>query len=491
MKMLLFIMLFAAFVSSGAQTIDVGAKHFNEGYILSEIIAQLLEHEGYKVNRHYNLGGTLVCFEALRNGEIDVYPEYSGTLSAEILKHPEKISYREIREKLMDQFDLEISEPYGFNNSYALILQRSTADQEEIHSISDLRRHPDLRIGLSYEFLKRQDGWDNLSEAYNLPHQPVGLEHGLAYQALAQNKIEVADAYSTDGEILKYDLTILKDDQGFFPEYKAASFYRRDLEPRAKEVLSRLSGKFTQTEMQSMNADVLYNGKTFENVAAEFLVRNNLSDRTSHKSTDILTDILLKTLTHLQLTFVALIMAIIVGLPSAVFIYWNHLISRPVLYFAGLLQTIPSIALLAIMIPLLGIGPVPAIVALFLYALLPILRNTVTGFYTVDPLLKKVAWGMGMNKRDVLSIVEFPLALPAILAGIRTAAVINVGTATLAAFIGAGGLGEYIVTGLALNNTQLILRGAIPAAMLALLIELLFEVTERLIVPKHLRAGLS
>jgi osmoprotectant transport system permease protein len=478
-------------ISTRAQPIDVGAKHFNEGYILSEIIAQLLEQEGFEVNRRFNLGGTLVCFEALRNGDIDVYPEYSGTLSAEILKIAGSAPYKIIREKLNTQFDLEISEPYGFSNSYALIVKRSMADRKHIKTISDLQFHPLLRIGLSYEFLKRQDGWDNLAKAYNLSHQPVGLEHGLAYQALARNEIELTDAYSTDGEILKYDLVVLEDDRDFFPEYKATSFYRRDLDPRAIEILSQLSGRFSETEMQAMNADVLYDGKAFEKVAAEFLKRNNLSDETPDKTTSILKDILLKTFTHLQLTFTALLFAVFVGLPTGIFIYWKPFVSRPVLYLTGLLQTIPSIALLAIMIPLFGIGPAPAIVALFLYALLPILRNTVIGLQSVDPLLKKVAMGIGMNKRQILSIVEFPLALPAILAGIRTAAVINVGTATLAAFIGAGGLGEYIVTGLALNNTPLILRGAIPAAMLALLIELIFEITERLIVPKHLRAGLS
>lgn len=164
-------------------------------------------------------------------------------------------------------------------------------------------------------------------------------------------------------------------------------------------------------------------------------------------------------------------------------LHWRPKLSSAILYFSGLLQTIPSIALLAILIPVFGIGTLPAIIALFLYALLPILRNTLTGLQSVDPLLKTVADGIGMNRFQKLKLVEFPLAMPTVLAGIRTAAVINVSTATLAAFIGAGGLGEFIVTGLALNNTELILRGAIPAAALALLLEFGFLFLEKGWVP--------
>jgi osmoprotectant transport system permease protein len=158
-----------------------------------------------------------------------------------------------------------------------------------------------------------------------------------------------------------------------------------------------------------------------------------------------------------------------------------------VLYGAGLLQTIPSIALLALMIPLFGIGWMPAIVALFLYSLLPILRNTITALLTVDPLLRRVAVGMGLTPLQQVRWLLLPMALPTILAGVRTAAVISIGTATLAAFVGAGGLGEPIVTGLSLNDPRLILQGAVPAALLALATELAFELLERRLVPPPLR----
>ncbi len=485
-KLLTTILIFSALAGS-AQNIRVGSKHFNEGYILSEIISQLFESEGYTVQRKYNLGGTLVCFEALRNNAIDVYPEYSGTISAEILKQTQ-LRYPEINSALQTQFKLEIAAPYGFNNSYTLVCRKELSEQLTLTTISDLIKNPSLRFGLSYEFLKRQDGWDNLKANYSLPQPAVGLEHGLAYQALAQQKIDVTDAYSTDGEIPKYNLTVLRDDRNFFPSYEATSLYSKSVDDRIKKILTKLDGKISESNMQAMNAAVLYQKKTFAEVATQFLISELSIASTKIKTASITADVLSKTATHLLLTFSALFIAILVAVPLGVWLHWRPRISASVLYFTSLLQTIPSIALLAILIPVFGIGTLPAIVALFIYALLPILRNTLTGLQSIDPLLKTVANGIGMNRFQKLKLVEFPLAMPTILAGIRTAAVINVGTATLAAFIGAGGLGEFIVTGLALNSTELILRGAIPAAALALTLEFGFSFLEKWWVPKHLQS---
>lgn len=469
---------------ASAQTIRVGAKHFTEGYIISEIISQLLEHQGFMVERKYNLGGTLVCFEALRKGEIDIYPEYSGTIASEILK-ADKLTLAQLNERLGTTLKMSVSSSFGFSNSYGLVLSTSMAKEKNLQSISDLKNHPNLKLGLSYEFLKRQDGWDNLAQAYSLPQTPVGLEHGLAYQALLQKKIDVTDAYTTDGEIAKNNLLVLTDDQAFFPMYEATALYHQNLNPHVKQVIERLADSITEIEMQQMNAEALYHKKTFAEIASEFLSKRNFSKPIA-SSNSIISDLLLKTLTHLKLTFLALMLATLVAVPLGMWLASTTRLSKSIVYLVGLLQTIPSIAFLAIMIPFLGIGQVPAVIALFLYALLPILRNTITGLQSVDPLLKKVADGIGMSKSQKLKWVEIPLAMPTILAGIRTAAVINVGTATLAAFIGAGGLGEYIVTGLALNNTELILRGAIPAALLALGIEFLFELLERRFNPRHL-----
>ncbi|HLT24352.1 MAG TPA: glycine betaine ABC transporter substrate-binding protein [Ignavibacteria bacterium] len=493
MKLLLSILFLLLIVNAThSQTISVGAKAFNEGYILAEIQAQLLEDAGFTVERKFNLGGTLICFEALKNGEIDTYPEYTGTISEEILKLNNTPSEDELRSQLITQYNLNISQSYGFNNTYALTMKRETAEKLGIKKISDLVDHPDVNMALSYEFLKRQDGWDNLAAFYGLKNKPVGIEHGLAYQALDEGKIQLTDAYSTDGEIEKYGLIILEDDRSFFPKYYALSFYNKELDPRAITALEKLTGQITEAEMQDMNYKVLYEKKSFGEVAHEFLINKNLlSNTTQHTSTSWLSEILDKTLTHIWLTSFALVLSILVALPLGIWIYYFSSAARPILYVAGLLQTIPSIALLAFMIPLFGIGVTPAIVALFLYALLPILRNTTTGLFSVDPLLKKVGTGMGLTRWQKLRYVELPLSFPTIIAGIKTAAVINIGTATLAAFIGAGGLGEFIVTGLSLNNTDLILMGAIPAALLAILVEFLFEILERVLVPKHLKMKLE
>ncbi|HEU5054385.1 MAG TPA: ABC transporter permease/substrate-binding protein [Hanamia sp.] len=180
-------------------------------------------------------------------------------------------------------------------------------------------------------------------------------------------------------------------------------------------------------------------------------------------------------LQHIGLTFISLLIAVIVGIPVGILITRKRKLAAPVLGFTGILQTIPSIALLGFMIPLFGIGAVPAIIALFLYALLPIVRNTFTGITQVDQSVVEAAKGMGMTRTQILNKVQLPLAMPVILAGIRTATVINVGVATLASYIGAGGLGEFIFGGISLNNTNMILAGAIPAALLALFFDFLLS----------------
>jgi len=488
----LLIVLIMCVSTAQAQKIRVGAKHFNEGYLLAEILAQLFENNGFQVERNFNLGGTLICFQGLVNNEIDIYPEYTGTIAQQIIKANRKLGLVELRLQVKQKYNLELSQPYGFNNTYALAMKRDIAKQFNLNKISQLVNFPHLKFAFSYEFLKREDGWESLARYYQLPQNPVGIEHGLSYQALEQGAVDLIDVYSTDGEIVRYDLRLLQDDLEFFPNYYALSFFRPELSSKAKKVISSLSGIINEFEMQMMNARVVFDKRSHAEIAREFLLGNNLLvNNEPIIQPTLFQDILNKTATHLIITFIALIAAILIAIPLGIFLYNNSDIAKPVLYFAGLLQTIPSIALLAFMIPLFGIGVVPAIVALFLYALLPILRNTATALFSIDPLLKNVATGIGLKKWQRLRYVEVPLSIPTIFAGIKTAAVINIGTATLAAFIGAGGLGEFIVTGLALNDVSIILQGAIPAALLAIIVEFGFEMLEGLFVPKHLQQKLG
>lgn len=479
------------------ETIRIASKNFGESYLLSEIAAQLLEARGFTVRRQLGLGGTLICYGALFNDQIDVYIEYTGTITQAILKSPTPLELPQIREQIPQ--DLELLLPFGFNNTYAMTMRADQAESLGLSTVSELVAQRQLRVVVSHEFLERNDGWPGLKEHYGFTTTPTGIEHGLAYQALADGAIDVTDAYSTDGELARYKLRVLQDDLGFFPEYLALPFVRASLPEEAKAALRELANTLDAEQMQALNSAVLgaelpdggeaSGAGDFARVAQEFLVAKKLitAQAANSASNRMWSSLWRNTLRHLQLTLIALAFAVLVGVGVGLVVFRNARIANVVVYLCGLLQTIPSIALLALMIPLLGIGLVPAIVALFLYALLPILRNTVVALGTIDPELVRTAKAIGLSRAERMRHVLLPLSLPNIFAGIRTAAVISVGTATLAAFIGAGGLGDPIVTGLSLNDTGLILQGAIPAACLAMAIELGFEVLERWIIPKPLR----
>jgi osmoprotectant transport system permease protein len=474
-------------LGQAAEPVRVGSKNFSESYLLAEILARLLEDRGFPVERRFGLGGTLICYEALVNDEIDVYVEYTGTLSQAILGRPDVVGLEALN-GLVAGRGVELLGALGFDNTYAIAARRELADSLGLSSIGDIARHPELKIAVSHEFLERQDGWPGLAETYGLPPTVQGIEHGLAYQAIDDGAIDVTDAYSTDGQLKRYELRVLADDLGYFPRYLAVPLARRDLHGPVKTVIRTLQGRLDDARMQALNASVAFQGRSYAQAAQDFLRAEGLigarPDQEGHWRS-----LAENTLQHLRLTLTALAAAVVVGVGLSLLIFRSKFISRGVTYICGLLQTIPSIALLALMIPIFGIGPTPAIVALFLYSLLPIVRNTLTALTTVDPTLARVALGMGLSEGQRLRYVYLPLSLPSMLAGVRTAAVICIGTATLAAFIGAGGLGVPIVTGLALNDVGLILQGAVPAALLAVLTELAFEGLERVLLPGHLRVN--
>lgn len=479
--------LYCAFMGSAFAAITIGSKNFNESYLLAEIMAQLLELEGFDVERRFGLGGTLVCYEALANGEIDVYAEYTGTLSQVILKTKNLTPEVTELNRLVADRELRVLNSFGFNNTYAMAVKQHLADERGLSLVSQLADHSDLKMAFSLEFLNREDGWPGLVQTYGFSGTPTGIEHGLAYQAIDEGKIDITDAYSTDGDLERYGLTVLNDDRGYFPQYFAVPFVRAALPDDVFTVLSRLEGIISDERMRELNSRTVVEGRSFAEVASEFIVEEGLGE--AGTKVEATSSILTNTITHLKLTFIALLLGCLFGLPLGIIVFRTKAAARVTVYIAGLLQTIPSIALLALMIPLFGIGEVPAIVALFLYSILPILRNTITALVTIDPLLKRVAEAIGLTRSQQLRHVLLPMALPTILAGVKTAAIISIGTATLAAFIGAGGLGEPIVTGLALNDTNLILQGALPAAGLAICVELLFELLERLLVKPHMLQG--
>jgi glycine betaine/choline ABC-type transport system substrate-binding protein/ABC-type proline/glycine betaine transport system permease subunit len=466
-----------------ADTLVIGSKRFTESYILGEVLKRRVEGTTPAEHRP-GLGNTGIVFNAVKAGSIDLYPEYTGTIAREILKLEGRPTTDEL-DRALAKDGLAVGVPLGFNNTYALAMREDQAQKLGVRSISDLARRPDVRLGLSQEFLGRADGWPGLKAAYRLPHAtPQGLDHGLAYEAIAAGKIDVMDVYTTDAKIERYSLRVLADDRSFFPRYDAVILYRRDVPkrfPQAWEALKKLEGKIDEHAMMRMNAAAELDKRSFAEAAA-LLDGGGQARPAPRRFVDVLfgPDFWRLTREHLMLVFVSLAASIALGVPLGVLAAKVPSTESFIFAVVGVVQTIPALALLAFLIALVGtIGVVPALIALFLYALLPIVRNTCAGLVGIPRGMRQAALALGLSTRDRMLLVEVPLALPSILAGINTSAVINVGTATIAAFIGAGGYGERIASGLALNDNATLLAGAIPAAALALIIQGAFELAER------------
>ncbi|MCB0377470.1 MAG: ABC transporter permease subunit [Bdellovibrionales bacterium] len=474
---LLFTLIFIPF-SLKAEPIHIGSKKFTENFILAEIAAQFLEEHGFEVKRRFGFGGTLIAFDALRTGEIDIYPEYTGTIARAIFK--ERDSSLPFLKRKLQPLQMDLTKPLGFNNTYALVVTRDRQQKMGLATISDLAKHPELEGALSFEFQNREDGWPQLKQIYGLKNKLRGVEIPLTYEALKNDKVDFAEVYSTDSLIKKYDFVILEDDKNFFPKYHGAYLVDSSL-PEVKALLDQLGGTLNDQEMMDLNDRATRGGESFAKIAHDFLVNKKLKEDQGFSEFGGFNWQALwrRTREHLQLTLLAVLLATCLALPLSVFILGSKKLASWVLGLAGILQTIPSIALLTFMIPLFGIGFLPALIGLLIYSMLPILRNAYTALMTIDPRLILSARGIGLYPWEIFFKVKLPLSFPMILAGIRTATILNIGTATLAAFIGAGGLGEPIVTGLALNDTTMILQGALPAALLAILVDLGFAGVER------------
>lgn len=468
--------------------VTVGSKKFTESVILGELVTQLVRGTGAKAAHLPDLGGSRVLWNALLAGDIDVYPGYTGTLYHEIFAKQANSESR-LRRLLADR-GIRMTRSLGFNNTYALGMKEKVARRLGIRTISDLTKYPGLTFGFSSEFMARADGWPGLRAHYSLPQQDVrGLDHDLAYRGLEEGALQVIDLYSTDAAIQYYGLRVLEDDRRYFPDYKAVLLYRADLLRRLPEVvaaLQSLEGEITSAAMIRMNTRAEIERVPAPQIAADFLAQTFGYERQTFTST-LWQRLYRHTREHLALVSISLSGAIIVAIPLGVIAAYRPRLGQIILSLGGMIQTIPALALLVFMIPLFGIGGLPAIIALFLYSLLPILRNTHAGLRDIPQQIQESAQALGLSPRARLRLIELPIASPAILAGIKTSAVINIGTATLGALIGAGGYGQPILTGIRLDDVGLILEGAVPAAGLALLVQGLFEGAERMVVPKGLR----
>lgn len=477
-------------VDADGAPVTLGSKAFTESVTLGEVGRQAIAAAGVPAEHRPELGGTRILWEALRGGEIDAYPDYTGTIFQEILGNPAAVSDANLADTLRT-LGIGVTAPLGFDNTYVLGVTRPTAEEFGLETISDLRDHPELTFGFSNEFMDRADGWPSLRRAYGFaPDRARGIDHDLAYRALDGGAIDVIDLYSTDAEIGYYDLVTLEDDRGHFPDYRAVFLYRLDLQeraPAAVQALDALAGTIDEAAMIRMNAAVKLGGEAATRVAADFLAERGIDAEAVVEESSRWSRIAGHTLDHLVLVLISMALALVTALPLGVLAAKRAAAGRMILGVVGALYTIPALALLVFMIPLLGIGAAPAIVALWLYSLLPMVRNTHQGLSNISRPLRDSADALGLSAAAKLGRVELPLATPSIMAGIKTAVVINIGTATLGALIGAGGLGQPILTGIRLADTGLILEGAVPAALLALGAQALFDGLERQLVPKGMR----
>ena len=433
----LWLMVLPSFAAPTDAALRIGSKRFTESYILAELLAQqAAPHTPTAPQVRQGLGNTAIVYEALRSGQIDLYPEYVGTISQEILKSTAPMTLAQMQTALAP-LGLGVAVPLGFNDGYALALRAADAKAMGVSTLSDLARHPTFKLGLSNEFIGRADGWKGLAARYGLPHIPQGLDHGLAYDAIAARQVDVIDIYTTDAKIDFLGLQVLIDDKAYFPRYDAVVLYRLAVptrHPAAWAALQRLEGRISEPMMIAMNARAELKGVAFDVIARDQLTALAQAPVVSApplpvatagaagRSTDAAQrgfwaklwapDLWRLARQHLTLVALAVVMAALLGIPAAVWTSTRPRTNALVLGASGILQTVPSIALLAILISVLGvIGTLPALVALTLYALLPIMRNTATG--------------------------------------------------------------------LALNDRELLLAGALPAALMALVSEALFELLER------------
>lgn len=490
----------------------VASKPFTESYLLAEIVAQLLERRGLVVERRAGLGATEVAFAALRRGDIDVYPEYTGTGLRVLLGDSTRAltaheTFARVSRATAERYGVGWLPPLGFENTYAIAVTQETSRRLGLRRLSDLGRvgHR-LRAGLTPDFIGRADGLPRLQEVTGwLPRETRPLATVLKYVALRTGTIDLIDAYSTDGRLGSDSLVVLDDDVSAFPSYEAALLVSRrlhDRRPDAMAVLAQLSGRLSEAQMRQWNARIELRGAELRVVAAEVLdslglpwsgatlARDGSAARPGSKTaqSSLWRDDMPRWLArHFVLSFTSLALAVLIG---SAFGAWLALAARRadlLLRLLGGVQTIPGIALLVMCVPIFGIGAPPTIFALWLYAMLPVVQGVYTGLRYADRATLQASTALGMTAWQQIRDVRLPLAAPALMSALRTASVLTVGGATLGAFVGGGGLGEPIATGLALADQRLVLAGAIPAAVLAIGLDLVLAGVTRWVTPAHLK----
>ena len=481
------------------------------------MFSQLLESHGFSVDRRPGLGATEIAFGALRTNAIDVYPEYTGTgliailhdsLPDSVAADPRKV-FAHVARRFADLYHVRWLPPLGFQNTYAIAV---TATERRTVSSADAERSragEPAPHGWIHRGFHRTKRWSRRAGARlwnSSAHGPAARAGGEISGARVGRRR--CDRWILDGRAAVEIRS--RHARGRSALLSAIRSCRARVRPTGATVASRHCGahasEWTTRRTDDAQAESSSGGgrrrcasrsrRRARGTRPHRELRQVGHDIGQHKARsgfarymwDRRATLAALTGRHLLLVGLALLAAVIVALPLGLALERTRPLAEPAIGALGVLQTIPSIALLAFMIPLLGVGVVPALVALWLYALYPIARGTYTGVRDADPEAVSAAEALGTTPVQRLMWVRLPLAAPVIMAGIRTAAVITVGAATLAAFIGAGGLGEPIVAGLALADTRMILSGALPAAALALAVDGVLGLVERLVAPAHRRS---
>lgn len=476
---------------TAAATIVIGSKMDVEGQVLGELFAQTIEATGEAtVERRFALGGTAIVFAALDSGAIDLFPEYSGTLVHVVLKDSTVTDFDELKRRTEAKGYL-VGPGLGFNNTYGFGLTRATARRLGVTRISQLRDVTTLRAGFSPEFFAGDFGWPAVQRRYGLTAAARPMDHVVAYAAMNEGSIDVTDVYTTDAIITQQDLVVLEDDLAVFARYEGLALARSNFSerfPKSWAALQRLGGTLTDAKMIELNGRAQLKREPVSTIARDVLAAMNGGPATQTTAPETTGSKLGRlTMEHLLLVLSGLVLSILVGVPLGLLAARRRRLRQLVMGLTGVLQTIPSIALLCLLMPVFGVGAGSALAALFLYGLLPIVRGVVTGLESIDPALLEMAEVLGLSKLQKLKRIELPLASVAILNGIQLSAVTNVGTATIAALIGAGGYGSLIITGLSLNDLRLVLLGAVPSAVMALAVNAALDALTRLLVPRGLQ----
>ena len=419
---LLILIWVSPILAASNSAIVVGSKNFLENRLLAEMFAQLLEAQmSLTVERRFGLAGTHICFQALSTGDIDLYPEYTGTglvtiLGEPAMREPSAVLNR-VRSEFRKRWNLWWLAPLGFENSYALALRRDRAQDLHIRTITDLvQAAPTLKAGFGYEFIQRADGLPGLKQLYGLQfHNVVGMQQSLKYQAAENGDVDVLDVYTTDGRLAVYDLVVLEDDRRFFPPYEATALVRGETleqHPELSKVLGLLTNALSPQHMRELNLRIQEQGETIPKVAYDALRKLQLINETPLPSSQTIKTstsffsymwnrreaLLIRTGEHLGLAGIGLLLGIVVAIPFAFILERWRMGAETMIRLIGMSQTIPSIALLAFMIPLFGVGTLPAIMALWIYSLYPIVRNTFSGLRDASPFCSRNRSSAGYDR---------------------------------------------------------------------------------------------